>query len=160
MKDSVTVLDIRQLEGIGPVRLGSDRASAREALLAIGFPLNSSRVASDYFCKSSIQIEYGPDGRVWFIGVSASVGVAALLRGQDVFALSAPELFSLVATSDGSGPHTYNHYEYRFPHQILTLWGADTQYDRQANESRPVWGQVGVGNTSYAAAIAAIKSKV
>ncbi|EPJ81519.1 hypothetical protein CFII68_18785 [Pseudomonas sp. CFII68] len=47
-----------------------------------------------------------------------------------------------------------------FPNQILTLWDADEQYDRQGGERREVWGQVGIGTNAYMAAIRAIKGHV
>jgi hypothetical protein len=64
-----------------------------------------------------------------------------------------------MATSDDSGSHEFDRYEYRFPNQILTLWDADEQYDHQGGEGREVWAQVGIGNHAYMAAIDAIKNK-
>ena len=159
MKTSPT-LEISPLQAIGPVRLGSSRADAREALSVFGFPLESSRGALDYFCDASIQVECGPDDRVWFIGISSSDRFTAHFQGKDVFALSAPDLFSLAAAADHSGPHSFTRTEYFFPNQLITLWDADEQYDRKGNETRPVWAQMGIGNASYAAAIAAIRGKV
>lgn len=153
------VLEIRPLQGVGPVYLGSARADARQALSALGFPLESSHGDSDYFCDAAIQLECDADGRIWFIGISDSERFVARFQGEDVFALSAQALFSLVAASDHSGPHRYIDTEYCFPSQIVTLWDADTQYDRRGKESRPVWAQVGVGNASYAAAVAAIRNR-
>lgn len=122
-------------------------------MAAAGFPLQSSNDALDYFCDASIQTECDADGRVHFIGVAHSPKFEATYRGADVFALSAPELFALIAAADGSGPHEYQSSEYCFPRQIMTLWDADPQYDRLTNESKPVWGQVGIGNADYMAAI-------
>jgi hypothetical protein len=82
-----------------------------------------------------------------------------LFKGIDVFARSATKVFSLMAASDNSGPHDFTSYEYWFPNQILSLWDADEQYDRQEGESREVWGQIGIGNSAYMAAIRAIKKK-
>ncbi|WP_369943115.1 hypothetical protein [Xanthomonas medicagonis] len=153
------VFEIYPLQGVGPLRLGSVRADARQALSALGFPLESSHGDSDYFCDASIQLECDPHGRVWFIGISDSERFVAQFQGADVFVLSAQDLFSLVAASDHSGPHRYVDTEYCFPNQIVTLWDADAQYDRRGNASRPVWAQVGVGNASYAAAVAAIRNR-
>lgn len=88
------------------------------------------------------------------------VGMRRSRRGVDVFSISATELFSLMAASDDSGPHEFDRYEYCFPNQILTLWDADKQYDRQRGEEREVWGQVGIGNDAYLAAIEAIEKKL
>ncbi|MWV13481.1 hypothetical protein F3I62_15360 [Pseudomonas sp. R-28-1W-6] len=153
-------LEISPLIGVGPIKLGSLRAEARELLLSAGFPLESSRRALDYFCNASIQVECDPDDRVRFIGISASERFIATFQSRDVFSLSAEELFSLIANADNSGPHQFIASEYLFPNQIITLWDADEQYDRQGNEARPVWAQVGIGNDSYAAAVAAIRSRV
>jgi hypothetical protein len=161
MKNALPVLDIRPLEGIGPLRLGESRAAARLALAALGLPLEASRESVDYFCDACIQTECGLDERLWFIGVSAHIvrRFSVRFQGQDVFALSAPELFARMAAADNSGQHEFNVYEYCFPRQILTLWDADAQYDLQGGERRPVWAQVGVGNAAYAAACAAIKGR-
>ncbi|MDR2128337.1 MAG: hypothetical protein LBP52_04650 [Burkholderiaceae bacterium] len=160
-KPPLPILDIRPLSGIGPLRLGESRASARLALAALGCPLESSRETVDYFCNAFIQTECGPDERLWFIGINAHIvrRFSVHFQGQDVFALSAPELFALMASADHSGPHEFNVYEYCFPRQILTLWDADTQYDLRGGERRVVWAQVGVGNAAYAAAVAAIKKE-
>lgn len=157
---TVPILNIAPLQAIGPVRLGSSRTDAREALSAFGFPLEWSRGASDYFCDGSIQVECGPDDQVWFIGISASCRFTTHFQGKDIFSLSAMDIFSLVAAADHSGPHYFKPSEYLFPNQIIALWDADEQYDRQGNETRPVWAQFGIGNSSYAAAIAVIRGKV
>ncbi|MCK9740495.1 hypothetical protein [Pseudomonas syringae] len=65
-----------------------------------------------------------------------------------------------MAASDDSGSHEFDRYEYFFPNQILTLWDADEQYDRQGEEELEVWGQVGIGNDAYVAAIEAIEKKL
>ncbi|RON91846.1 hypothetical protein [Pseudomonas fluorescens] len=148
------VFEILPLEAIGPARLGASRTAAREAMSACGFQLEWSNGRLDYFCKASIQLEYGPSDEVQFIGVSGNSQLNFTFKGVDVFAISAAELFSLMAASDDSGPHEFDRYEYCFPNQILTLWDADEQYDRQGGEEREVWGQVGIGNDAYAAAIA------
>ncbi|MDR2165530.1 MAG: hypothetical protein LBO79_07925 [Zoogloeaceae bacterium] len=143
MQAALPVLDIRPLEGIGPMRLGESRAAVRLALAAFGFPLESSHGPLDYFCDAAIQTECGPDERLWFIGVSAHIvrRFSVRFQRQDVFALSAPELFALMAVADHSGPHKFNVYEYCFPRQILTLWDVDAQYDLQGGKRRAVWNQ-------------------
>jgi hypothetical protein len=154
------VFEILPLEAIGPARLGASRAAAREAMAVNGFPLEQSYGRVDYFCEASIQLEYGPGDEVQFIGVSGNSQLNFTFRGVDVFAISATELFSLIAASDDSGLHEFDRYEYCFPNQILTLWDADEQYDRQGGEEREVWGQVGIGNDAYVAAIEAIEKKL
>ena len=152
----MVVIDLIPHSGAGPILLGNSRVQAHEALSALGFPLEHSRGLLDYFCEASIQIEYSPDERVWFIGLSCHKRFTVQYQGKNVFALAAPDLFALLAASENSGPHTYVSYEYFFPDQIITLWDADEQYDCLGNESKPVWAQVGIGGQDYAAAIAAI----
>ena len=156
----MVVLNLVPHSGAGPVLLGSSRGQAREALLALGFPLEWSRDSTDYFCESAIQTDCGPDDRVSFIGLSCHERFTVEYQGKNVFALSAPEVFALISASESSDSHTYEDYEYCFPDQIITLWDADEQYDRLGNESQPVWAQVGMGDQAYAAAIAAIRGKV
>ena len=154
------IFNLTPRAGVGPVLLGSLRAQAREALSALGFPLEHSRGPLDFFCESSIQTECSPEGRIWFIGLSCHERYTVQYQGKNVFALAAPELFTLVAASEISDTHEYESYEYLFPDQIITLWDADEQYDRLGNESKPVWAQVGVGDQSYATAIAVSRGKV
>lgn len=156
----MVVIDLVPHSGAGPILLGSTRVQAREAVASLGFPLKSSRNSLDYFCEASIQIEYGPDDRVWFIGLSCHERFTVQYRGQNVFVLPAPQVFALIAASERSGAHTYESYEYCFPDQIITLWDADEQYDRLGKESNPVWAQVGIGDEAYVAAIAALRGKV
>ncbi|QTD35847.1 hypothetical protein [Pseudomonas fluorescens] len=154
------VFEILPLQAIGPARLGASRDAAREAMSVNGFPLEHTRGRLDYFCESSIQLEYDAGDQVQFIGVSGNSQLNVLYRGVNVFAVSATELFSLMAAADDSGPHEFDRYEYLFPTQILTLWDADEQYDRQGAEEREVWGQVGIGNDVYLAAIKATEKKL
>lgn len=154
------VFEILPLEAIGPMRLGATRFVARQAMSEIGFPLEHSHDGVDYFCDSCVQLSYGLGDEFWFIGVSGNLQFTFMFKGVNVFSRSATEVFSLMAASDDSGPHDFTSYEYWFPNQILTLWNADEQYDREGEESREVWGQVGIGNGAYLAAIRAIKKKI
>jgi hypothetical protein len=156
MKPTLPIFDISPRQSIGPVCLGDSRSVARDALAAIGFPLESSNGPTDYFGQAAIQTEYDEQGLVWFIGLSQSEQYLARYQGVDVFALAADELFSLIASADDSGAHEFTDSEYLFPGQIITLWDADEQYDRQGNETRPVWAQVGIGNPAYVEAVSAL----
>jgi hypothetical protein len=156
----VPTFEFEPRAGFGPAKLGHRREEVRAAMAAAGFPLENSNGTLDYYCDASIQTECGEGGTVDFIGVSYSPKFVARYRNSEVFALDAQEVFRLMAEADGSGPHTFERSEYRFPNQLLTLWDADPQYDRMGNESKPVWGQVGLGNEAYAAAIAKILADV
>jgi len=123
-------------------------------MAATGFPLESSQGKSDYF--NSIQVEYF-GGLANFIGVSFSRDFHARYRGVNVFDVQAKTLFDTIAAGEASGPHIFNEYEHIFPDQIMALWDADSQYDRLGAESRVVWAQVGIGNSTYLKLIAEVR---
>lgn len=152
-----TVLELEPLKRVGPIDLGAPRETARAAMAAIGFPLEHTRDVIDFFCENSIQFECDADGRVMFIGVTCSPAYVVRYRGIDVFDVPARELFALVAEADNSGKHDFDPLEYCFPNQVFTLWAADRQYDCRRRGSREVWGQVGLGNQVYAAAIRSLE---
>ncbi|WP_212756876.1 hypothetical protein [Usitatibacter rugosus] len=143
--------EFRPHEGFGPARLDADRAAVREAMASIGFPLEATHGRSDYFCESSVQVEF-TDGRSSFIGVACSDKFRAVYRGTEVFELTAPELHSRIAAADDTGPHSFDAHEHYFPGQVMTLYDADQQYDYRGNFSREVWSQVGLGSRAYAEA--------
>jgi len=135
--------------GIGPIRLGASRADARISLAIAGFPLKLARGKVDFFCDSSIQVEYDDSDSIQFIGISCDPSYRLTYEGVNVFDITAPELFARVASQDGSGDHKYRDTEYLFPNQMVTLWDADEQYDRLAGKKRVIWAQVGLGNRKY-----------
>ncbi|MFJ4444879.1 hypothetical protein ACIPZ8_22675 [Pseudomonas sp. NPDC089422] len=153
------VFEILPLHSVGPARLGATRVEVRQAMDASGFPLQTAHGNCDYFSNAAMQIEYGADDKALFIGVSGGAAFRVVFKGVDVFNLPANEVFALMADADGSGPHDFNSDEYCFPNQILTLWDADEQYDRDGDETRPIWAQVGIGSGAYLAAIVAIDTK-
>ena len=136
-------------ESIGPIRLGADRSFIRATLKRVGLRLEAERGSSDYFCESTIQVEFGDDGRADFIGIGSAPPFPIIYRGIDVFDVSATELFDLIARHEGSREHLFDRYEYVFPDQIVTLWDADSQYDHRGNRERLIWGQVGLGSSRY-----------
>ena len=143
--------------GIGPIKFGASRAAVREALSAEEFVFEESRGSQDYFSKATIQVEYEDDGTASFIGISNYDGLSLLFQGVDLFDVEASAVFDLLAQTDGSGEHAFSPFEYVFPNQILTLYEADTQYDRRRAESRAVWGQIGAGDARYLDAILKIQ---
>ena len=145
--------------GIGPILLGASRQAVRLAVVGIGFPLESSRKALDYFAQASIQVEYGDDDTVEFIGICYHRDFTVTYYGINVFDTVAPELFAAIAAREASGDSVFDPSEYVFPNQIITLWEADEQYDRIGGEERLVWAQVGVGNHRYLEAIRAIHNR-
>jgi len=109
----------------------------------------------DFFCDASVQVEYEEDDTASFIGVSFHSSFICTYRGMNVFDTPADALFSLMASFEGDGTeHAYNYSEYVFPKQILTLYDADSQYDRLGGEVRPIWAQVGIGDARYLTAVA------
>lgn len=125
-------------------------------MMMVGLPFERERGQMDYCCSSSIQVEYDDDDRVDFIGASYDHRILVTYKEQNVFDLTADELFGLINAQEDQ-PSEFNDYEHVFPHQIVTLWDADSQYDYLGGEIRPVWAQVGVGNASYLDAIRKIK---
>ena len=146
--------------GLGPVLFGMLRHEARIALGRAGFPLLSSRAAIDYYCSNALQVEYTTSGIVQFIGVACDPALRLRYRGSDVFTLSAEESFLLFAQGEASSTHTFDQGGYCFPQQIITVWDADSQYDHITNQSRVVWGQVGLGSPTYLKAAQALTSGV
>jgi hypothetical protein len=150
-------LAIRCHESIGPIRLGDSKTRVRSALETFGFALELSRRELDFFCHSSIQVEY-VDGTASFIGVSFSSEYVCTYEGLNVFDTPAEELFSFMNARETSGTASCDEDGVVFPIQILSLWEADSQYDRFQNESRPIYAQVGIGDARYLDAIAKTKS--
>ena len=145
--------------GIGPILLGASREAVRSALASIGFALESSLRLLDYFANAAIQVEYGPDERADFIGVSCHGDYSLTYYGTNVFDTIAERVFSIVAARDDSSDHTFDRSGCVFPTQIVTLWEADEQYDRLGGEQRLIWAQVGLGNNRYLDAINAIEAR-
>ncbi|WP_259696913.1 hypothetical protein [Pseudomonas brassicacearum] len=153
LKTAMHVFEISPRKSIGPVHLGASRSAVRQALADMGFVLENSHGRSDYFCAACLQVEYSDEGVAQFIGISGGSEISFTYKGVDVFSIAATELFSLIAAADCSGSHEFNQYEYCFANQIITLWDADEQYDRQGGEEREVWGQVGIGSEQYLSAV-------
>ena len=107
----------------------------------------------DFFADAAIQVEYEEDGTASFIGVSSGTDVSLLYEGVDLFDTEAKDVFALCSRRDASGEHQYSEYEFIFPSQVITLYDADPQYDHRKNESRAVWGQIGLGDQRYLRAI-------
>ena len=104
----------------------------------------------DFYCDASIQVEYEEDSTVSFIGVSFHFSYKCTYHGVNIFDTPAEEIFSLMAASEDDGSiHTFDDCGYVFPKQILTLYEADSQYDRLGGEVRPIWAQVGIGDARY-----------
>lgn len=137
--------------GLGPLHLGMTVAEADAAIGTLpGAGTRSSRGSLHYFFDAALQFELGKSGRIQFIGLADHPQILCRYRGQDVFDIPAPDLFALIASQEKQ-THKYRSAEYVFPDQIVTLYEADEQYDRKGNESRPIWGQVGLGNAEYLA---------
>lgn len=142
--------------GLGPVHLGADRAAVRASLARVGVSLTATRGSVDYFADSALTVDYRNDGAC-FLGVASGAPFLCRIDGIDPFDIAADALFAHLAEQDG-GHHEYDEYEYIFPSRIVTLWDADTQYDRRRRAAgredlRVIWGQVGIGNADYLEAL-------
>lgn len=143
--------------GALPVRLGVTRDQSHQDMAAIGLPLLSSRRSMDFYFHNAIQIDFDGDHGASFIGVSSHEEIELIYKGQNLFALPAREVFKLIAMYEDGETIAYSEAECVFPHQILTLYDADEQYDRYHGETMPVWSQIGIGNAAYLAAITKIR---
>ena len=135
--------------GIGPIKPGATRPEVRAAMSGIGCALESARRLIDYFCDSSVQVEYEEDETASFIGISSNEDLSLTFEGLNLFDLEAKEVFVRFAQCDGSGDHLFSELQYVFPSQVVTLYEADSQYDRSGGETRQVWGQIGCGDQRY-----------
>jgi hypothetical protein len=145
---SIPHLELLPGIGVGPIRLGMKRADVRAAMKAVGLPSFTERGSSDFF--DALQVEY-TDDTASFIGVSWSPTFTCSIYGVSPFDTSARELFSLLAKRNG-GTHHFNEDEYLFPNIIVALYEAAEQYNH-THGTRPPWGQVGVGDARYLAAV-------
>jgi hypothetical protein len=138
---------------VGPIELGASRVSVRSVLADLGLPLEESRGTLDYFFGAAIQVEYEEE-RASFIGIWSHEQIELLYRDRDLLDLEAEESFRLILAGETSRGHDFDPAEHLLPDQIIALWEADSQYDRKRKESRMVWGQIGIGDERYLAAIA------
>ncbi len=160
MANPVIKLSLDPLVGIGPVKFGMSQTVARAEMLKLGIEFGSSQHGLDYFYDNAIQIEYTKAGLVCFIGISSHQNIVPVYYGQDVFSLTAKELFHLVAKNEARDTHRFNSNEYLFRDQIFTLWDADTQYDYRTHRKRQVWAQVGLGSPAYLALVDEIRGVI
>jgi hypothetical protein len=121
--------------------------------------VTSSRRFIDRADEGNIALEYDEGWKLQHIGLAVSAHFVARYEGIDVFDLAAPELFAMIAKRDGTGEHTYEPNDYVFRGQIISLWEADEQYDRRRNETRPIYGSIGLGNETYLKAIDEITAR-
>lgn len=117
-------------------------------MLEANAPLSGERGSMDYFFENSIQVEFESDGTVSFIGIACHERIELIYKGEDLFNLSAKDVFELIADSEKEN-HQYTENEYIFPDQIITLWEADSQYDRKGNEQRIAWAEIGIGDERH-----------
>ena len=109
---------------------------------------------------SSLQIEFDETEIVQYIGVGFYPGCGAEYKifGINPFAIESKELFKIIS-SYSKGIHEYDPREYLWEDIITTVWKADSQYDYSQDESRNVYGTVGVGNSVYLRAIRSIYNR-
>lgn len=143
---------INPLDRVGPVRLGMTRLEVRDALAAYDAAELDQSGTLDYAFGNSLQIEYDSDGFVQFIGVGwyDECGCDYLLGDTHVGDLPSEEMFAAFAKLDGTEGLIYNPGTFMFPRIFATVWEADTQYDYRGDETRPFYGQIGIGSSAYA----------
>jgi hypothetical protein len=154
----VIALDLIPHVGAGPLKLGMVRRDFMTAAEGVGLvPSARSGKVSDYFTENIVMVEYGADGRALFIGIACNDGkVGAMYQGKNLLDMTAKSALALVAKGETVTPPPLAS-DPVLRNQIITFWDADTQYDhiRHASDTRArkVWGQVGIGNHAYLAAI-------
>ena len=153
---SKIVLSLIPGQGAMPIAFGSTREQAGAPLLQLGVLRSARHGRQDYYLENSIEIEF-TDGRASFIGIYPHEDIALLYHGENILGMEAQKAFQLIARHEGAGGHIYGQHEYLFPNQIITLWDADSQYD-QSGGDKVVWGQIGIGNTEYLAAVSKYES--
>ena len=144
-------------QGAMPIALGSTREQAGATLLQLGVSRSSRHGRQDYYLENAIQIEF-TDERATFIGIYPHEDIALFYHGENILGMEAQKAFQLIARHEGTGGHAYCENEYLFPDQIITLWSADSQYD-PSGADMVVWGQIGIGNAAYLAAVSKYHSK-
>jgi hypothetical protein len=158
-------LDLVPRIGAGPLLLGSTRDDIAKAAASIGLVKEAaSGDVCDYFTENIVQIEYGDDGRALFIGIACNTGeIGALYQGKNLLDMTAKAALALVAKGERDNAIPTMASDPVLRDQIITFWDADTQYDhiRHATGQRPrkIWGQVGIGNDAYLAAIDEIAAR-
>ena len=118
----------------------------------LGHEPSLSRETQDLYIENSVQVEFDTEEGASFIGLAPHPTIKVVYRGMDVFSRPAEEVFAFIQKHEGMDPAAYDPEGYLFTEQIITVWNADEQYDING-ERFPVWGQVGIGNTAYAAAM-------
>jgi hypothetical protein len=149
-------IDLSLIPGQGamPIALGSTREQTGAPLLQLGVSRSARHGTQDYYLENSIHIEL-TDERATFIGICPHKNVCLFYHGENILGMEAEEAFQLIARHEDAGGHIYSQHEYLFPNQIITLWDVQSQYDRSGG-NKVVWGQIGIGNAEYLAAVSKI----
>jgi hypothetical protein len=145
--------------GIGPVRLSMPRQTVCSVLeeLGGGSPLKKSE-RTDCFFRNSLQVEFETDETASFLEVCSDRRWKCVFEGIDVFDTPADDLLKHIQRFDRPDAALSDQSSFVFPGLILTLWDADSQYDRKQDETRPIFGAVGIGDERYLSAIKAIRA--
>ena len=146
------ILELVPGKGALPLRLGSSRDEISRTMLSLGYNASAHRGKIDYYARNSVQIEFDDDGLASFIGIAADPDIEVIYRDRSILNLPARDVFNLIKKNEPEDEIEYSPTEHVFRNQKITLWDADEQYD--ASGARfAVWGQIGIGNESYLAAI-------
>lgn len=138
---------------MGPIRFGMKKKDVRTAMEALGLGPSSTSRTMDYFGdENAIQVEY-EKGTASFIGIAGGRHFECSIYDVDPFDTPARELFRLLAKHDGAKGARFTKAGCLLRNSIVTLYEADTQYDRNSRSRRVIWGQVGLGDARYLAAI-------
>lgn len=151
--------DLIPRAAIGPFKLGASQSETRTAAAHVGFALEAEHDRSDYFASEiAIQVEYDDLGCVEFIGAHCVPALYRLrFKGIDLFDTEAESVFETFRKLEGHTAPKFDVHGVTFPKLIVTLWAADSQYDRLRINTRlplrQVWAQIGIGTGDYRAAV-------
>ena len=146
-------LEIVPHSGILPIYLGSTRGEVRNVMFDLGFKEDLNERGRTLYCfENSIQVEFDDADRASFIGISSHSQTDLFFQGYKLFEMNAEQVFKIFQNAENGDHSVFTEYEHLFPQQIVTLYDADTQYDRRG-ERFSVWSEIGIGNKVYYEAV-------
>ena len=149
------------MKGVGPIEFGMTSEKVKSVMQELCGNKYKHTISNetDYFFGSALEVSYDDNGNVEFIGAQYHTNCDCdfKLYGVDPFNLEAKELFEHISSKQSEN-HLFDPDDYLFRENIITLWNSEEQYDYKGGETRPVYAQVGIGNSIYLAAIDSIKN--
>jgi len=145
--------DIKQLVGIGPVRLGMSCEEVRKAMGVVPNVFRKSQKSqqtTDAFHNNGFQVFYtGEHPTVEYIELSRDCEFSVFIDGIDVFSTPANELImKLTQKSNFDQNDPELGYSYVFPEWELALWRPVVPENDNDNDGR-YFSTIGIGIRGY-----------